>query len=73
MDVEDARQGFGKKPAKIMIKFKDKGSGLSKKIEKTKISKRKADEEATAKARAEEEDAIRKSNEKKLQKEKQNY
>ncbi|GJX68543.1 peptidase C48, SUMO/sentrin/Ubl1 [Tanacetum coccineum] len=41
-----------------------KGSGRSKKIEKTKISKRKADEEAAAKAAAEEQDAIRKSNEK---------
>ncbi|GKE34683.1 ulp1 protease family, C-terminal catalytic domain-containing protein, partial [Tanacetum coccineum] len=39
-------------------------SGCSKKIEKTKISKRKADEEATSKAAAQEEDAIRKSNEK---------
>ncbi|GKB31770.1 hypothetical protein Tco_0871171 [Tanacetum coccineum] len=40
------------------------GSGRSKKIEKTIISKRKADEEAAAKAAAEEQDAIRKSNEK---------
>ncbi|GKC18906.1 hypothetical protein Tco_1021056, partial [Tanacetum coccineum] len=39
-------------------------SGRSKKIEKTIISKRKADEEAAAKAAAEEQDAIRKSNEK---------
>ncbi|GKC53762.1 hypothetical protein Tco_1076507 [Tanacetum coccineum] len=64
MEVEDAGQGSDKKPKKITFKIKDKGSGRSKKIEKTKISKRKADEEAAAKAAAEEEDAIRKSNEK---------
>ncbi|GJV03486.1 hypothetical protein Tco_1337055 [Tanacetum coccineum] len=40
MEVEDAGQGSGKKPAKITIKFKDKDSGPSKKIGKTKISKK---------------------------------